>query len=408
MSMSVSARRIPFVAATMVLILGIMATVFPSRAAFATTETLTNRSLTISSSDPTASQHTTSYSFTFSVASGTDIKSVGIQICTTADGTCTAPTGFDSEFAGLNGQPVGLGDTSGWTIQAHGSQSNLLDISDSGSGAAPGANSTINFNNVQNPTTANQTFFAWITTYSTSTYTTVLDYGVTAASTTNLIVLSGTMPESLVFCTGSTVQNANCTGTIGSGTVSFNQDFSPSSTSFATSQFAASTNALHGYSITVSGPTLSSGGGSYQVTAIGTVPAVSTPGTKQFGMNLAANTGVHSGDPDIATYTVNSVTYPASSYESPLANNGDYMGSATANFVIGDPSWANAAQQSKFLFDPTSANVIAKSDDSIQGGSTAKPTDGQIFTASYIANVSANLPAGTYTTTLTYICTPEF
>lgn len=33
---------------------------------------------------------------------------------------------------------------------------------------------------------------------------------------------------------------------------------------------------------------------------------------------------------------------------------------------------------------------------------------GQIFTVSYIVNVPGSQPAGNYTTTLTYICTPTF
>jgi hypothetical protein len=38
----------------------------------------------------------------------------------------------------------------------------------------------------------------------------------------------------------------------------------------------------------------------------------------------------------------------------------------------------------------------------------AGPTNAQIYTASYIVNVAGNQLAGTYTTTLTYICTPTF
>ena len=35
-------------------------------------------------------------------------------------------------------------------------------------------------------------------------------------------------------------------------------------------------------------------------------------------------------------------------------------------------------------------------------------TNAQIFTVSYIVNVPGSQTAGTYTTTLTYICTPTF
>ena len=54
-------------------------------------------------------------------------------------------------------------------------------------------------------------------------------------------------------------------------------------------------------------------------------------------------------------------------------------------------------------FKFVSGNEVADSDDGGSGGS-----DAQIYTASYMVNVPGNQPAGTYTTTLTYICTPTF
>jgi hypothetical protein len=44
--------------------------------------------------------------------------------------------------------------------------------------------------------------------------------------------------------------------------------------------------------------------------------------------------------------------------------------------------------------------------DSANGG--AGPTNAQIYTVSYIVNVAGIQAAGTYTTTLTYICTATF
>jgi hypothetical protein len=41
-------------------------------------------------------------------------------------------------------------------------------------------------------------------------------------------------------------------------------------------------------------------------------------------------------------------------------------------------------------------------------GGTAGPTNAQIYTVSYIVNVAGNQPSGTYTATLTYICTGYF
>lgn len=361
---------------------------------------ITARTLAISSSSPAASNATTTYTFTFTVpTTGTPIKSVGVQICTNANvdigGTCTAPTGFSSTAgpAGLASQPTGLGSASGWTIDGTEPAANDLYISNSSNATNPSGSQTVVFNKVQNPTTANQTFFARITTYSDSAWTTAIDAGTVAASTTNPIVLTGTMPESLIFCTGGQISvNGNgipdCT-TATSGNITFTQLFSPTSTVYASSQMAASTNASQGYAITVSGTTLTSG--TNTVKAIGTtgVTSASTVGSSSFGFNLAADT-----DPAALALT------PPSAAATPAANGTNYMGVASTGFNTG-----GNATTATYEFNASGSNTVAKSDN---GTGTAGPTDSQIFTTTYMVNVSGSQPAGTYTATLTYICTPTF
>jgi hypothetical protein len=55
---------------------------------------------------------------------------------------------------------------------------------------------------------------------------------------------------------------------------------------------------------------------------------------------------------------------------------------------------------SSFAFNAGAPNTVADSN--------AGATDSQIYTASYIVNVPGSQPAGTYVSTLTYICTPTF
>ena len=69
-------------------------------------------------------------------------------------------------------------------------------------------------------------------------------------STARPIVLSGVMPESLIFCAGATV-TLNCTSSA-SGVISFDRLFSPTDTAVAIAD-GSSTNAERGYSITVNG-----------------------------------------------------------------------------------------------------------------------------------------------------------
>jgi hypothetical protein len=192
------------------------------------------------------------------------------------------------------------------------------------------------------------------------------------------------MPESLVFCTGETILTTggvpDC-ATATDGIISFNQLFSPTDTATAKSQMAASTNAGSGYAITVNGSTLTSG--SNTVAPIGaTGPGVR--GISQFGLNLKANT--------TATST------PAVGGEISVASNGtNYRGRAVTEYGTID--------NFKFL----SGDAVAQSNaDGLGGVGSLGGSDAQIYTASYIVNVPGSQPAGTYTTTLTYICTPTF
>lgn len=312
--------------------------------------------------------------FTFSVPSSSNVDAIQFKYCTTelipsTGNTCTAPTGLNSSASTL-----GLDGGTGWTITNQTANTVTL----SGSATNLSGSKTFRLDDVVNPTTANETFYIYIATYNGGTGGTLTDDGSAAASTATPIKLSGTMPESLVFCTGETISKTagvpDCT-TATSGDISFNQLFDPTSTAFATSQMAASTNAGSGYAITVNGPTLTSG--SNTIDAIGGTAAASTLGTSQFGMNLAVNT-----------------TPAVGSAIDPVSNSTNYLAKAQANF--------NTANS--FAFDDTTNNTVAASND----GGSAGPTDSQIYTASYIVNVPGSQPAGTYTTTLTYICTPTF
>jgi hypothetical protein len=239
---------------------------------------------------------------------------------------------------------------------------------------------TYQLNTVTNPSAVNgETFYVRISTFASTNATgSPIDTGTVAAATNRGIDLSGTMPESLVFCAGATVGLTSSVpdcSTVTTGAVAFNQLFSPTDTATATSQMAASTNAGSGYAITVNGPTLTSGANT--ISGMGTADVI-TRGISQFGLNLKANT--------VATSTV------AVGTEIAVASNGtNYRGQAITGYNVID------------TFKFTSGDTVANSANGGAGGS-----DAQIFTASYVVNVPGSQPAGTYTTTLTYICTPTF
>lgn len=319
------------------------------------------------------------HAFAFTLPAGSSVGSIQFQYCTqaadTGGATCVTPTGLVTTSATLFNQTGATGfsmvnTTNGAPYIARGSASSI----------ATNTPVTYQLNTITNPTSVNgETFFVRITSYLSLNATgSPIDSGTVAAATSRSIDLTGTMPESLVFCAGATVSTTvgvpDCS-TITTGAVAFNNLFSPTDTATATSQMAASTNAGSGYVITVNGPTLTSG--SNTVTAMGASIA-GAHGVSQFGLNLKANTTLTS---TIAIGT-----------EVAVASNGtNYRGQAVTGY--------NTVDSFKFV----TGDPVANSANGGAGGS-----DAQIFTASYIVNVPGSQPAGTYTTTLTYICTPTF
>ena len=126
-----------------------------------------------------------------------------------------------------------------------------------------------------------------------------------------------------------------------------------------TAAMTAGTNATGGYSITVFGPTLTSG--TDTITKIGDPAAASNPGNEQFGMKIAVTGG---GD-GVAV--------------SPYEDGTNYGYDADA-----------------------SADECAKS------GATPGPSETNTFTMTYMANIATDTEAGSYLATHTYICTGTF
>lgn len=317
------------------------------------------------------------HKFNFTLPTAGTVGSLKFEYCTTAADvgalTCIAPTGMSASAATF-GNETGSSVT-GFAMGAKTVNSFIL----TRTAAAISATSAVKVqaNSITNPTTLHQTFFVRISSYASTDATgSAVDKGTVAATVNEPIVLDGTMPESLVFCTGETIgltaSVPDC-GTATSGVIHFNQLFSPTATATSLSQMAASTNAGSGYSITVNGSTLTSGANT--ITGMAT-PGASTHGVSQFGINLMANT--------VDTVSTGIVLAPAS-------NTTNYRGQPLTDYATAD----------SFKFVPGEA--IANSGNSVLGG-----TDAQIYTVTYIANVPGSLPAGNYSTTLTYICTPTY
>lgn len=374
--MTVSGKRILPVVLGLFITSAIVVSAFPSSHTYAAN--LTPRKLTLSTSAPSATGVKDTFAFT--APTSATIGSISFTYCTGARvTTCTAPHGMDASTATVDASS----SLSGWTVNAGATVNNVV-ISGTGTNisATP---ETVPLDNIKNPDgtdctnqvgSANCAFYVHIQTFTSADGSGVAtDDGWVAAAVANQIELQGTMPESLVFCTGDTIGDTNglpdCT-TATNATVQFNQLFSPTSTATATSMIAASTNASAGYAITYSGPTLTSGG-SNTVTPMNNAGAAetSTVGTSQFGLNLVVNT----------TPAVGVAVTPAD-------NGTNLLGAAATNY--------NTADNFKFS---TAGDTVATS---------SAGSDIQAYTVSYMVNVNGAQTAGTYNTTLTYICTATF
>lgn len=314
---------------------------------------LTTRSLTLGSSAPNAS---TTYKFDFNTTTTATFQSFSAQICDTASGSCSAPSGLVTTSSTLNST-----DLSGtWSVN-NGTAGSLR-------GSASGASSTtaltdkeIIFGAVTNPTATNTTYYARITLYSDTGWATPVDTGTVAASTAAAINLTATVDETLTFCSGTSgITTSSCAGATGSS-VAFGT-LSPSATNSGVSQLGVGTNGVGGYSITVNGATLTSGGNTISALAAQTASSI---GSEQFGLNLRDNATPNVGtDPD------------GSGTATPTAN---YNTVDSYRFVTGDS--------------------IASKNGSDQF---------RRYHASYIANINTATEAGSYTATMTYIATAIF
>lgn len=444
----------------LVLLAGLVAQVFIPATAFAASSQISPRKLTLESTTATGGSlagGTVNHMFSFTLNSGATIGTMIFQYCTTAaavpSGTdCVAPAGMSTAGvtlganSGATGWTTPLTPHSGWD-DAQDAVNNAVELDRPPALVTSGTAVTVELDNIVNPTATNTTFFVRIWTFATNgiTYTPstgvpldttdAVDNGTVAASTANAITLSGTMPESLIFCTGryinisATTSLPDCS-TATSGNVSFNQLFDPNTTSWATSQMAASTNASQGYVITVSGHTLESS--SNQIAPM-TTGDVSKPGTSQFGMNLiddyaptvhqtAANGGAAIvKDPTIGNGSADPITYwqwdsANSTYDiagsgdlNPASNtsNGFYANQATGGFA-GQGDLTNNYPEYQFNTDVTDATVVLNQVAQSDFGGSLSPSNSQRYTSTYIVNVPGNQPAGSYVTTLTYICTPTY
>ncbi len=315
----------------------------------------TDRSLLINNSEPGV---VTTYTVTMHYTTLTAIGSVDMLFCTDPIPTdpCNPPAGVNASNAVLSDQ---TGET-GYTISTH--TPDHLVLSRVTPAVVGNEESKYVFTGITNPTDMSHSFSIRLSDYaSTDASGTLIDLGSVVTEINNSIVLETQIPPMLIFCLAQQV-SSNCATTDG-GNNSDLGTLDPGQTLKAQSQMAVGTNASQGFAITANGTTMESG--TNTIAPIST-PSPSVPGTNQFGINLVANTDPLVGkNPD-----------------------GDSTNAVVTN---------NYSQPNKYQY---------KDGDVVAGSPNVSLV--RRFTMSYIVNVSPSLPAGVYTTTLTFICSGRF
>lgn len=283
---------------------------------------LTSREIRISNSNGAATDVT--YLVQATTPTTNTVGSIAVQFCSNSPiigDSCTAPTGFDVNEAGLAiASQTGITD---WTATPHASTTtNILVLTR----AAASSFTAGQFNfemgagggtdGVTNPTNDNETFYARILTFtdidddgdgcsgaddSATCYPTTaiennsLHAGGIALSTAEQITVTAKVQERLTFCVytdgnGDTTlgdaNTSNCTGVAGSAvTLGDTNGVLTDAGAYVNTHamFNVSTNASLGATIRAKGSTLTSGGNTINAIGSGTAEAGSTPGTEQFG-----------------------------------------------------------------------------------------------------------------------------
>jgi len=321
----------------------------------ASAEQMQNRSIIISSAEPSAIVRN---DYLFDIESTAAIASVSFEYCTNSPllaVSCAAPAGLNVLGAALTNQ---TGNT-GFSINPA-TTSNRLVVSRS-LAPASSATSSYRFTGITNPSASNQTVYVRVTTHASSNATgPYVDEGSVAFSTAiSGFGVGAFVPPRLTFCVALVVA-PNCS-TVGTVLADFGE-LSESRTATATNQFAVATNDFSGYNVFFDGSTLAAGN---SVVNPMTSLAASSTGTSQFGLNLRSNSSPSVG--------------------------ANVSGNGTGR-VAGDYNTPN-----RFIFGK--GDLIARS---------TLASDFNRYTASFIVNVPEDQPAGVYATTVTYSAVASF
>lgn len=303
---------------------------------------------------------TSSFNFIFDIPTNVNVQALDFQFCANSplyEIPCVAPTGFNATAANL----ANIVNLPGFNLNQTMSNANNVVLS-----AISLVNLSINqaevlLSNITNSSLDGPSYIRINLFDNLNINSTPYLSGGLAYSLNNAISISTYVPPYLYFCSGTSLPNYNCNANNNSSYLNFG-NLTPNKTATGTSQLVIATNAQNGYTIDLTGDTLSSG--DIQLPALNT-PSQSIPGDNQFGLNLTQNSVPGVGAPI----------------------NGPGIGQIGSLYN----------QPNLFSFVPNSTLASAN-----------QPSDYIEYTISYIINISSDQHPGQYATTLTYVAAANF
>lgn len=312
------------------------------------------RSLQLSNSQ---SGQTADYKVSFTIQDPSAVGSLRLDFCDNSPleaSSCTAPNGFDVSSATLV-QSNGFIDMS---IQSASANSVLL--SRPSTPVSPPLTVIFTLKGVTNPADSGSYYLKVFTYGSTDGTGSRISFGAMAFAVNSIINISAEVPPYLLLCTAVNIGGFDCANASGNY-INFG-NLSTNHSSSATSQSLVATNAVNGYTLVITGTSLTSGN---NVIPALTASDISRPGTSQFGLNLRANSDPATGQ-DVS---------------------GPGAGQPTASYDTPD----------RYLF--VSGDTVAGS---------AAPEDFRKYTSTYVVNISSGQPVGDYASTISYVATANF
>ena len=281
----------------------------------------------------------------FSIASGLDFEDLDLSFQASGDGVCDtgdtektlAATASGSTWGAVRTSATVITFTSGTDTIVAGAEV-CVEIGTNAEEAATG------IEQITNPSAGS---------YTLAIGGTMTDSGSVAIEiiSDDQVAATATVAESLTFTISA---NSIAFGTLTTANGRWADTSSGSASEATAHTIVVGTNGTSGYTLTVTGTTLTSGGNT--VAAIGASAVASSPGSEQYGIKASASGGIGAVSAPYATadYALDTAAFP------------DQLGSAS--------------------------------------GASADTT----YTLTYLANIASNTEAGSYTSTLTYTATATF